>query len=322
MDKVNKRLVTLKMIRRRWKDIIKMNKSDLTSGMIKVIIVCWLVPYLMVSVVLFYSTETSTDEQISDTVTASMENVVEISKTKILAAIDESKEATYDGVIKESYNKFLRAGADSEAEAVLYNEVSSYLNNNYKYSEAISSTILLFNRQTTKEFYTYSNVAGATYASINDFMLNAMPTVRAVARKLGTGTKFVHVSGHIYLVRNMVTSDYVTFATLVMELNLDHIMSSLENVVWRQDGLAFLDSELVRRTDSMDYDEEQELVSYTRENSLWEMELREDEVAVQYDDANAIAYLTTEINNQKYTYVVKLDKIGILNEKILRFMRM
>lgn len=317
MDKVNKKSEIVKLIKRRWRQITKMSKSDLTSGMIRVIILCWLVPYLMVSVVLFYSTETSTDEQITDTVTTSTENVVEISKTKILAAIDESKQATYDGVIKNSYTKFLRSGADSDAEAVLYSEVSDYLNKNYKYSEAISSAILLFNRQTTKEFYTYSNVAGATYASISDFMMNAMPTVRAVSRELGTGTRLVHVSGHLYLVRNMVTSNYVTFATLVMELNLDNIMSSMVNVVWLQDGIVFVDRELVKRPDDMVYEEEQKLVNYAKSHSWWQKDMHQDELDVQYDSENAIAYLITEINGQKYTYVVKLDKIGILNEKNL-----
>lgn len=78
-----------------------MRKSDLTSGMIRVIIMCWLVPYLTLSIVLFYSSESKTDSMIRDTVSKSMENAANVCKTNIINAIAESKNASYDGVIKK-----------------------------------------------------------------------------------------------------------------------------------------------------------------------------------------------------------------------------
>ena len=69
------------------------------------------------------------------------------------------------------------------------------------------------------EYYTYSNVAGATYASISDFKNNAMIQIKSVAQRMGTNTKFVEIGEHLYLVRNLVTSDYNPYAIIVMEIN-------------------------------------------------------------------------------------------------------
>lgn len=311
MDKQNHKVQNTQKIKRSLKSFRHMRKSDLTSGMIRVIILCWLVPYLGLSVVLFYSAETKTESQIRDTVTTSMENAAEISRTNINTAITESKEASYDGVIKEAYLQFMKDGDENK----MYPTVSSYLSKTYKYSTTISNTMLLYNRKMEREYFTYSNVAGATYSSIGDFKLNSMPTVRAVARRLGTETELVYSAGHLYLVRNIVTSDYIPFAILVMEINIDNIFKSMDNVVWRQDGLIYVGTDLIERTETMEPDEEDALMAYAKKLKLSKKNLSQDEILCEYDKVNTIAYLAMNVNGQIISYVVKLDKVGIINEK-------
>lgn len=311
MDKLNHKVPYLNKIIRNLKSIRHIRKSDLTSGMIRVIIFCWLVPYLALSVVLFYSSETKTEKQIEDTVTTSMENAAEICRVKLNEAIEESKQATYDGVIKESYEKFMQ---DNDENA-MYQVVSKYLNDTYKYSSMISTTMLLYNRKMDREYFTYSNVAGATYASIGNFKLNSMPTVRAVARNLDTGTEFVYSAGHLYLVRNIMTSNYVPFSILVMEINVDNVFKGMSNVVWRQDGLLYLEQDLIRETQVMSDEEELELIQYARGLKLDELNLFQDEIIATYDPVSIIANLSMDVNGQRISCITKLDKVGILNEK-------
>ncbi len=84
------------------------------------------------------------------------------------------------------------------------------------------------------EYYTYSNVAGATYASISDLKNNAMTQIKSVAQRMGTNTKFIEIGEHLYLVRNLVTSDYNPYAIIVMEINKSNMFKSMDNVVWRE----------------------------------------------------------------------------------------
>lgn len=71
--------------------ISQLKKSNLTKGMVRVILFCWFIPCLTLSVALFYSTKTKTNHQIVDTVNTSMKNAAEICRTNISVAIEESK---------------------------------------------------------------------------------------------------------------------------------------------------------------------------------------------------------------------------------------
>lgn len=290
--------------------ISQFNKSDLTKGMIRVILMCWFIPCLALAIVLFYTAETKTNQQINDTVNTSMENAAEICRTNILAAIEESKQASYDGVIKESYNEYKKTGNDTQ----MYTDISRYLNNTYKYSSVISNTILLFNMKTPYQYYTYSNMAGSTYANINEFKANAMTTVSAIARNLGTGTRFVDISNHLYLVRNIVNSEYNPIAILVMEINKNYIFKSIDNVVWRQDSLIFLENELIKSAELLEEDNQKKLLEYAENNALKEEKLSEDVLEYSCNKSKGMSYISMTVNGQKLTFVIMLDKIGMLSE--------
>lgn len=294
-----------KSIRRFFRKILPIKKYDLTAGMIRVIILCWVIPFLVLSVVLFYTSEIKTNEQINDTVTTSMKSAADIFKNNISDAVEKSKQASYDGVIRESYLEYMK----TKDESVMYREVSSYLNKTYKYSSVISNTIIVFKEQIKMQYYTYSNVAGATYDGINQFKYDTKFAVGQASRNLGTGVKLVPVSNHLYMVRNLVTSDYQPFANIVMEINTDELFKKIENVVWYKDGLIYLDDELVWSSSELSEDKLQQLQEYSEENVLTK------NTSNRYDRKEKISHLTTNVNDQKLTFVVNLDEVGILNEK-------
>lgn len=66
---------------------------------------------------------------------------------------------------------------------------------------------------------------------------------------MGTNTKFIEIGEHLYLVRNLVTSDYNPYAIIVMEINKSNMFKSMDNVVWRENGAIFLDGDMVCEPD-------------------------------------------------------------------------
>ena len=68
-----------------------------------------------------------------------MENAAENCNSNIEKVIQESKQASYDNVIRTSYLQFL----EDKNEAVMYREISSYLSEKYKYNSMISSAIVV-----------------------------------------------------------------------------------------------------------------------------------------------------------------------------------
>lgn len=283
-------------------------KANLTFGMIRLLVICLVVPFGALSVVLFFSSASKTSNQVRNTVVTSMENAAENCNSNIEKVIQESKQASYDNVIRTSYLQFLK----DKNEAVMYREISSYLSEKYKYNSMISSTIVVFKEKTTMEYYTYSNVAGATYASISDFKNNAMTQIKSVAQRMGTNTKFIEIGEHLYLVRNLVTSDYNPYAIIVMEINKSNMFKSMDNVVWRENGAIFLDGDMVCEPDYENDINNEKFKIYADNNKRNYGEVTETES--NYDSNNYTVNLYTRCNNQQFTYIVKLNRMEVLNE--------
>lgn len=283
-------------------------KANLTFGMIRLLVICLVVPFGALSVVLFFSSASKTSNQVRNTVVTSMENAAENCNSNIEKVIQESKQASYDNVIRTSYLQFLK----DKNEAVMYREISSYLSEKYKYNSMISSAIVVFKEKTTMEYYTYSNVAGATYASISDFKNNAMTQIKSVAQRMGTNTKFIEIGEHLYLVRNLVTSDYNPYAIIVMEINKSNMFKSMDNVVWRENGAIFLDGDMVCEPDYENDINNEKFKIYADNNKRNYGEVTETES--NYDSNNYTVNLYTRCNNQQFTYIVKLNRMEVLNE--------
>lgn len=81
-------------------------KSDL--WVIRLLVICLVVPFGALSVVLFFSSASKTSNQVRNTVVTSMENAAENCNSNIEKVIQESKQASYDNVIRTSYLQFLK----------------------------------------------------------------------------------------------------------------------------------------------------------------------------------------------------------------------
>lgn len=290
-----------------WKD------RKLRTGMIRVILTCWIVPYIVVSSVLMLFFDRYSHQQIGQTVCSSLENAAMIIEEKINAAIETSRQASYDGVIKKSYEQYLKDGDEN----AMHRKVTEYLNKTYKYSRTISNTILLYAEDMEMEYYTYSNVAGATYASIDEFRNNTAQAVRQAASDLDTRTRLIDIDGHLYVVRNIVRSNYEPFATLVMEVNKDRLLESADSIIWQKDGILLLDGQIIRRIPAKMDDEHTGMLTRIADDETAPgllSELREDEPSAYYDRKRASAVCALKTNSQVLRLVYELDRKQLLGE--------
>ena len=240
-----------------------------------------------------------------------MENSADVCKKSIEEAIKEAKKTSYDGVIKNSYEKYKMDGD----EVKMYNTISSYLTSTYKYSDVISNIILLFNEKTDMEYYTYSNVAGSTYSNINEFKRNAALAVKMGARELGTETKLVYISGHLYIVRNIVTSNFKPFTTVVMEVNTSAVLKNLENVVWTKGHIVYIDQAVIDKTENLSNRDVKIMNRFAKQFVDPKAKLTNTETEWTYESKSTLTRFSVMVNNQKLTAIIKLDKDTIQNER-------
>ena len=303
----------------------KKRSRRLTSGMIMVILTCWIIPYIVLSAVLIRVSIVRSSRQAENTLQSSMESAGHIVIEKLNKAIEDSRQASYDGVIKKAYETFLKDGDES----AMHRTVTDYLNRTYKFSKTISNTILLYGENVRMEYYTYSNVAGATYANIEEFKRDTAEAVRLTARDLDTKTRLICLSGHMYVVRNIVLSSYEPFATFVLELNMDRLFESMDNVIWKEDGIALLDGSVVY--DWLNEDENEAGASESNdsaearegalkailEDAVTKMAPPMDQAMVFFFDGGRNAgCLDMKVNGQRYAFVTGLDRGAMYSDRM------
>ena len=292
----------------------------LTSGMIRVILTCWIIPYIVLSAALIRVSIVRNSRQVENTLHSSMESAGRTVMENLNKAIEDSRQASYDGVIKKSYETFLKDGDEN----AMHRTVTDYLNRTYKFSRTISNTILLYGDNVRMEYYTYSNVAGATYASIEEFKRDTAEAVRLTARDLDTKTRLICLSGHMYVVRNIVLSNYEPFATFVLELNMDRLFGSMDSVIWKEDGIALLDEDIVYiwPADGKDDGAEMSADRLTRLQAILassreaEPAPRDQGMVFSYQRNESACSLDMKVNDQRYAFVTGLDRRAMLADRM------
>ncbi|MBE5958578.1 MAG: HAMP domain-containing protein [Lachnospiraceae bacterium] len=309
MDNVKKN--KLKEIKAKIKNVSTMKESDLTSGMVRVILICWLIPYLTLSIVLFYSAEQKTKKQIDDTITTSLDSVIDMSQLNINSAVQSSKKASYDGTLKKTYEELHNRdrGYTLEEMNLYYN----YIDSEYRYSQLFATTILLMESNESPEIpYSISVFSNGNYNSnIAAFKLLSKPKIEEVAKNLDTGNCFVAIDGKMYLVRNLLTNKYFTFATLVNEINLDYAFESFNNSVWHQDGTIFVDGIQVRSAS----DENRNIDFIDYYNNIYLKNKVTETSGTYYDSEYNMAYAVINYGKNQIVMLESLDKVGIMNER-------
>lgn len=277
----------------------KGKNKELRWRMTRMLVLGWLLPLMLLSISMLLLVANKNSKQIEETILVSTKKAVESCNTKINDAIIASRNASYLSTIKNSYYQYLQDGNMRE----LYTDVMQFLNQQYKYNDMIRSTMLYFVEQPEMVYYTYSNVAGATYSSVWDFMTNEQNAIQKEAETLGTGIKFMDMNGKLYLIRNMVASNYEPFAVIVMEINTKTLFEKLQNVVWYVDSMVYMDDDIVIDSRTNDMKEYSQYISNSYSN----------EPRLQ-DGEEKIVVMSTKIERQRFTYVIKLDKAAIVDE--------
>ena len=273
--------------------------------MVRVILFCMIIPYIVLSAVLIGINTSHNRRQIEETVVSSLESAGNTIVENIYSAIEMSRQASYDGVIKSAYESYLK----DHDENAMYRAVSAYLSKTYKYSKTVSNSILLYRAPMSLEYYTYSNVAGATYANIEEFKNNAAEAVRLAAEDLDTKARLVFIDGHLYVIRNIVLSSYEPFATFVTEVNTYRLFESLDSIIWGKGGLLALEDEAVYRIPEKTQAAETDALMQKLKRLVSSVKPPvEGRVSVSYASSEDAGVMMLKVNGQMFSCINTLDR--------------
>ena len=211
-------------------------KISLKWGLVCIIVACWILPISVISATAGYYITHNIDSQIAGTITSSANNSVKIAVNQIDSAISASRYASYNPTIKNAYAVYQRMPDIS----VLYDQVTAFLAQQYKYDDKFLITTLYFCDNPDSIYYTYNEAYSATYFGVREYRSNVHNTVQELSKTLGTNIGFLNVQGRVYMVRNILGSDYRPYAVLTMQLNTANMFDGIKNIVWEKDTTIWL----------------------------------------------------------------------------------
>ncbi|MDL2257807.1 sensor histidine kinase [Eubacteriales bacterium OttesenSCG-928-K08] len=240
----------------------KKKGTSLKWGLIGLICACWIMPIVLILLISSAMIRSNLERQIADVVSASAQNAIELSQRRIESIMEASKKTSYDTTIRDAYNKYQKDGDH----VMLYDTVTKYLLNQYRYEDHFKASCLFFVDQPDVTYYVPQRAyAGAVNMSYI-YREQVQPVVLELYKSMGTEIRFFTVEDDVYMIRNIVDRNYKTYAVFVNELSTDAIFQNLSSVVWLETvavgldnvvtGLADYDRSLFYNTEYEQYDKQ------------------------------------------------------------------
>ena len=209
------------MIGQKGADVLK-RKISLKTGMLSIIVICWLVPILIVVIqsgVLFNRSYRQKAQQEMD---AGVETALRQVQVRLESATADSKAVSYDGEIREAY----RAYQEDQDSAALYRRTNEYLNQSFfRKTQYQAVSIHYWNTKTSVNSYYFSSGTSG-YGLLDQCRKNA-PRILEAMKTADTGILFLTPGDRLYMARNLVDSSFRPYATVVMLLDTDILFRPL-----------------------------------------------------------------------------------------------
>lgn len=284
-------------------------KRKLIYGVSGILLLCWLIPLLVLTYLLLFFVTGRMNAQIEKTIITSADKAIEICQLQMTDVVTASRNASYIATIRNSYMNYLNNGSEEE----LYNSVTQFLTQQYKYNQNLRSAMLIFPDNPSEIYYTYGSGNAVNYLGIREFQQEYQENIMDIAAESSTGVQLVCIDGHIFMIRNMMDSSYHPYAVIIMELNSESIFESL-NSVWGSIGFRVYinDEELITVGEYGDTDMAGFPQSYKRvnQNSVYVPGGKE-----------AFVYKVVKEGDNWIAFRIRLDSQAILDElEITRIM--
>ena len=223
-----------------------MRQFSRKKNIVSLLLLGWMLPVIVMTVMLATFVEVRTTDQVSDTVSSSLNKATEVFDLELFLCETASKNASYYSNIREAYVSNILYSQN----IVFSDAVNGFLRSEYKYNDSVTAAVLYF-PQMKRTFYTVNNSAAGSYKNIEYYNNQVKGTVIDLSKSLGTGTTIISSGGHCYMVRNLMLSNFEPYAILALEINQKSLLESFESVWGYSNCAVLLDDKLMMGSQSV-----------------------------------------------------------------------
>lgn len=271
------------------------------------LVLVWLLPLTLASSIMFFYASDKLKSHLEENISISGEKAVEICEMNFSDAVGASRNASYLNVIRKAYFDYID-GTDhpDQKKRQLYNAVTNFLNDQYRYNTSFLTTMLYFNLDPGTTYYTYSNIKKGTFDRVRYFETEVQDKVYEGAKNLDTDILFLNVGGNFYMVRNMMTSGFQPFAVIIMDLDQSAMFKSLESIIGYQGYEIYINGQAVADTNP-------EKSGSIR--ALYEKESKKGTNIYNFGKENSYVYNKIRFEGQDMEFFISLDSKSIMSDQ-------
>ncbi len=200
-------------------------RFSLTWRMIEMLLLCWVLPVMLVVLVWGSYLHGTLKDQSIERLTLSLAGATQLTTMRMDAAVAASREISYIGTVRDAWSSYQ---TDSN-KMRLYETTRAALEQQYQTDERFYSTILLFSAFADEPIYVINGSAGGTDRVRQDGD-EILSTALALSETLDTSITYFAVGNRVFMLRNLVNSNYETIALLMMELNTDLLFTEFSQI--------------------------------------------------------------------------------------------
>lgn len=198
---------------------------SLSTVMIILIILCWLIPIAAVSVIFGTLLTRSYEESQQAAIETTVENALRELEIRMTAAMEDSKDVSYDGIVRSSWRTFQ---LDNDS-AALYSKVNEYLSQRFARDEKYKAVFISFRNGVDIGSYVISP-GFPEYSTLSNYRKNAEPLIMERMAEEDTPIRFFALNNELFMARNLLDGKFVPYATVVMHCSEQVLFSSFENL--------------------------------------------------------------------------------------------
>ena len=214
-------------------------RLSLKSGLLAIILACWLVPIVIVLALAGVLFERTYTQNIQQEIDFSAQKAMEQVESRLEEALLSSKSVSYDGIIRDAYRDY-QSGQDR---AELYLQTNDYLRIFTRSS--LYKGVVIHYWEDSVAVSAYHLTSGTTGIDLIHKFQRSLPDMMEQMRRVDTGIRCMTYDGELYLVRNLLNQDFEPYASVIMILDADAFFRPLsaivrvENIQILLDGIPF-----------------------------------------------------------------------------------
>lgn len=192
--------------------------KSLKTGLTLATLLCWILPIIIVVTTFSVLVNFYNDRNVQQSMDMGVENAMHQVEQRLLSAIEDSKAVSYDGIVRQTYR---------DSSGLIYKNVTEYLtqkftrNDNYR-------CVFISSRDRSEPIHAYAATPGTAKLNLlRDYKATVYPQALALLESVDTGLYFLTVDDEVYLVRNLLDSDFTPYAMLVIGLEKSEVFQSL-----------------------------------------------------------------------------------------------